>query len=67
MDERVSTLPMLRSLARSMGYTFVVDQDGTERMYRPDGSLAIIATRRSRTAPTPTQSVGDNSPTKREA
>lgn len=34
------------------GYRFEIDADGTTRMYRPDGSLALEA-RKTRPRPTP--------------
>lgn len=39
-------LELLKRLGQERGYRFTIDADGTERMYRPDGSLAVIARRR---------------------
>lgn len=36
-------LPDLKALALQIDYTFKVDPDGTERMIRPDGTIALIA------------------------
>lgn len=36
-------LDLAKALGQAMGYTFARDADGTERVYRPDGTLAITA------------------------
>ncbi len=42
-DVVVTVLAQLKAIGRWEGYRFEVDADGTERMYRPDGSLAVTA------------------------
>ena len=36
-------LDMLKAMLLQLGYTIQIDRDGTERVIRPDGSVAIIA------------------------
>lgn len=44
--EAAATLWMLKRMALASGYRFEVNEDGNEeRMYRPDGSLALTASR----------------------
>jgi hypothetical protein len=50
-------LERLKALALSMGYRIDVDKDGTERLIRPDGTVAVIA--KKRTAPIPADKAGD--------
>lgn len=38
------SLQELNQLMEALGYRFEQDTDGTVRMYRPDGSLAMTAT-----------------------
>lgn len=46
-------LDRVKDLATAQGYRFVTFPDGTERCYRPDGSLAVTASPHSRTPPPP--------------
>jgi hypothetical protein len=39
----VLTLELVKKLAAEQGYRFEVDTDGTERMIRPDGTVALVA------------------------
>lgn len=41
-------LDMLKALSIARGYRFEIDPDGTERMYRPDGTLAVTARQREK-------------------
>lgn len=36
-------LDELKAMSVALGYRFEIDADGTERMIRPDGSVALIA------------------------
>jgi hypothetical protein len=36
-------LELAKRLAIEQGYRFEIDNDGTERMIRPDGTVALIA------------------------
>jgi hypothetical protein len=47
-SESHKTLQRMKAAALARGYSFEVDLDGTERMLRPDGSLATIARRDAR-------------------
>jgi hypothetical protein len=38
---------MLKRMAEQRGCRFEIDADGTERMIRPDGTVAVIARKRS--------------------
>ena len=42
-------LAKVKEAAAVFGYSFEVDPDGTERMIRPDGSVAVIAKRKKGT------------------
>jgi hypothetical protein len=44
-----SDLDMLKAFAQR-GYTIQIDPDGTERVMRPDGSVAVIARPKSLTS-----------------
>jgi hypothetical protein len=50
MTEAAADLEWLKALAMLRGYRFETDRDGTERMIRPDGSVAIIARKRKEPA-----------------
>lgn len=49
MKEKAQTLTLeqIKALAIEQGFRFEVDEDGTERAIRPDGTVAVIARRRA--------------------
>lgn len=52
----MSELDLWKQLSISQGFRFEVDPDGTERMYRPDGTLALTAKKPRGNAISPSQS-----------
>lgn len=41
--ESRDALANLKAIGEAHGYRFEIDAEGTHRMYRPDGSLAMVA------------------------
>jgi hypothetical protein len=41
------SIEQLKDMATMAGFRFEVDADGTERMYRPDGTLAVTARKKT--------------------